>query len=181
MFHRWMATLSALGNRFITGPTRLARAIRESLNPANDREARIIDAQLELVRENVRILDYAFPLAGLILLSIHATRNTVNGPMFAWVVVMIASALNEIVLLTRTSQSGDVIARAKQNAKTIPFALFCLLMAWGTFCFSLWTGPTGDGHLLSILVLACSLAAMSSMFAWHATAGVISLATISAF
>jgi len=181
MFHRWTAALTAFGNRFVNGPFRLSQAVRQSLNPANDREAWILEAQLELVRENVRVLDYAFPLTGLILISIHATRNTVGGPLFAWAVVTIVSVMNEIVLLTRPSQSGDVIARARESAKTIPFALFCLLMAWGTFSFSLWTGPTGDGHLLSILVLACSLAAMSSMFAWHAAAAVVSLGTISAF
>src|SRR3977135_2169105 len=181
MFHRLTAALTAFGNRLINGPSRLSHAVRQSLNPSNDREARILEAQLEPVRKNVRVLDYILPLAGLILISLHATRGEVGGALFAWTMVMAASAVNEIVLLRRPTQSDDIIARARENAKAIPFAVFCLLMAWGTFSFSLWTGPTGGGHLLSILVLACTLAATSSMFAWHATAGVVSLATISGF
>jgi signal transduction histidine kinase len=181
MFHRWTAALTAFGKRFINGPFRLSQAVRQSLNPADDREARILEAQLDLVRKNVRVIDYAFPLAGLILVSIHSTRSGAGGPLFAWMMVAVASAVNEIVLLRRPDQSDEIITRARENAKTIPFALFCLLMAWGTFCFSLWTGPTGEGHLLAILVLACTLAAASSMFAWHATAGVVSLVTISSF
>jgi two-component system cell cycle sensor histidine kinase PleC len=181
MFHRWTAALTAFGKRFINGPFRLSQAVRQSLNPADDREARILEAQLDLVRKNVRVLDYILPLAGLILVSLHATRNEVGGALFAWTMVTAVSAVNEIVLLRRSAQSDDVITRARENAKAIPFAMFCLLMAWGTFSFSLWTGPTGDGHLLAVLVLACTLAATSSMFAWHALAGVVSLATISAF
>jgi two-component system, cell cycle sensor histidine kinase PleC len=181
MFHRWIAALTAFGNRLVSGPSRLNQAVRQSLNPANDREARILQAQLDLVRKNVSVLDYAFPLAGLILVSLHAMRSGVGGPLFAWAVVMVASAANEIVILRRSTQSDDVITRARDDAKTIPFAIFCLLMAWGTFCFSLWAGSTGDGHLLTILVLACSLAAASSLLAWHATAAIVSLVTISAF
>jgi two-component system cell cycle sensor histidine kinase PleC len=181
MFRRWTATLSAFVNTLISGPIRLGQAVRQSLNPANDREARIVEAQLELVRKNVRVLDYILPLAGLILLSIHSTRGEVGGVVLAWTMVTIASAVNEIVLLRSSAQTGDVIARARDDARAIPFAMFCLLMAWGTFCFSLWAGPTGDEHLLAVLVLACTLAATSGMFAWHATAGVVSLATISAF
>ena len=181
MFHRLAAALSAFGNRLIKGPSRLTRAVRQSLNPANDREARILEAQLELVRKNVRVLDYILPLAGLILISIHSTRRDPSGLWFAWVVVVALSAVNEIVLLRRPAQSDDVITRSRESARAIPFAIFCQLMAWGTFCFALWTGPTGDEHLLAVLVLACTLAAASGMFAWHATAGVVSLATISAF
>ena len=181
MFHRWIAALTAFGNRLVSGPSRLNQAVRQSLNPASDREARILQAQLDLVRKNVSVLDYAFPLAGLILVSLHAMRSGVGGPLFAWAVVMVASAANEIVILRRSTQSDHVIAHARDDAKTIPFAIFCLLMAWGTFCFSLWAGSTGDGHLLTILVLACSLAAASSLLAWHATAAIVSLVTISAF
>ena len=181
MSHRLTAALTAFGNGLMSGPSRLNQAVRQSLNPANDREARILEAQLELVRQNIRVLDYVLPLAGLILVSIHSTRRDVGGVLFAWAVVTVASAVNEIVLLRRPAQSEDVIARAREGAKAAPFAIFCLLMAWGTFCFSIWTGPMGDEHLLAVLVLACTLAATSSMFAWHAMAAVVSLATISGF
>src|SRR5438067_277361 len=105
MFHRLRAALTAFGNRLINGPSRLSQAVRQSLNPANDREARILEAQLELVRKNVRVLDYVLPLAGLILISIHATRNEVGGALFAWTMVTVASALNEIVFLRGPAQS----------------------------------------------------------------------------
>jgi two-component system cell cycle sensor histidine kinase PleC len=181
MFHRWIAAITAFGSRLISGPSRLSIAVRQSLNPADESEARILEAQLELVRKNVRVLDYILPLAGMILVSLHATHGEVGGALFAWTMVTAVSVINEIVLLRRPAQSDDVITHARENAKAIPFAMFCLLMAWGTFSFSLWSGPTVDGHLLSILVLACTLAATSSMFAWHAMAGFVSLATISAF
>ncbi len=178
MFHRWTEALTGFWSRLISGPSRLNHAVRQSLNPATDGEAWILEAQLELVRRNVRVLDYAFPLAGAMLVALHGNRS--SGPLGAWVVVVVASAMNEIVLLRKPAHREDLITRARENAKTIPFAMFSLLMAWATFSFSLWPG-NGDGHLLTILVLACTLAATSSMFAWHATAAVVSLATISAF
>ena len=143
----------------------LAEFQRDQL--AADIKARIIEAQLELVRTNVRVLDYAFPLAGAMLVALHGSRS--SSPLGAWVVVVVASAMNETVLLRRSAHHEDVITRVRENAKTITFAIFSLLMAWATFSFSLWSG-NGDGHLLTILVLACTLAATSSMFAWHATA-----------
>ncbi len=129
MFHRWTPTLSAFGSSLVKGPSRLHQAIRQSLNPANDREAWILEAQLELVRKNVRVLDYVLPLAGLILVSIHSTRREGGGPLLAWTMVAVASVVNEIVLLHRSAQSDEA----------------------------------------------------SGMFAWHATAGFVSLTTISAF
>src|SRR5258706_14866902 len=181
MLHRWTVAMAAFGNGLINGPARLNQAVRQSLNPANEREARILEAQLELVGTNVRVLDYAFPVVGVMLMLLQAARSSVSGPLAAWAVLAVACAANEVVLLHRFSPDDDLMTRARENAKTIPFAMFCLLMAWGTFCFSLWTPSNDDGHLLTILVLACTLAAMSSMFAWHATAGVVSLVTISAF
>ena len=79
MFHRWTGALTAFGKRFINGPLRLSQAVRQSLNPADDREAWILEAQLELVRKNVRVLDYFLPLAGLILVTIHSTRRDASG------------------------------------------------------------------------------------------------------
>src|ERR1700716_1181008 len=103
MLHRWTAALFAFGNRFVSGPARLKQAVRQSLNPPDEREARILDAQLGLVRTNVRVLDYAFPLVGAILISIHSTRSGAGGPLFAWALLALASAVNEIVLLRRSS------------------------------------------------------------------------------
>ena len=181
MVHRWTTALTAFGKRLISGPSRLNQAVRQSLNPANVSEARIIETQLELVRTNVRVLDYALPLVGVMLILLHAARGAISGPLAAWAVLAVASAANEILLLRGHSPGEDIVTRTSENARTIPFAMFTLLMAWGTFCFSLWTPWNDEGHLLTILVLACTLAATSSMFAWHATAGAVSVVTISAF
>ena len=48
MFHRWIAAMTAFGSRLISGPSRLNIAVRQSLNPADESEARILEAQLEL-------------------------------------------------------------------------------------------------------------------------------------
>src|SRR5258706_8729032 len=178
MLHRWTVAMAVFGNGLINGPARLNQAVRQSLNPANEREARILEAQLELVGTNVRVLDYAFPVVGVMLMLLQAARSSVSGPLAAWAVLAVACAANEVVLVHRFSPDDDLMTRARENAQTIPLSMFCLLMAWGTFCFSLWTPSNDDGHLLTILVLACTLAAMSSMFAWHATAGVVSVRTI---
>src|SRR5258705_6294350 len=181
MSHRRTKALTAFGNRLSSGPARLSQAVRQSLDPANDCEARILETQLDLVRTNVRVLDYACPLVGGMLILLHAARSSISGPLAAWAVLAVAGAANEVVLLRRPSHRDDEITHASENAKTIPFAMFTLLMGWGTFCFSLWTPSNDEGHLLTILVLACPLAAMSSMFAWHAAAGTVSVVTISAF
>ena len=103
MFHRWTPTLSAFGSSLVKGPSRLHQAIRQSLNPANDREARILEAQLELVRKNVRVLDYVLPLAGLILVSTKTFPQNRGFPS------AITASLVTVLSDTAKIQSGQVL------------------------------------------------------------------------
>src|SRR5258705_8235847 len=131
MFHRWTTALTAFGNRLSSGPARLSQAIRQSLNPANDCEARILETQLDLVRTNVRVLDYAFPLVGVMLILLHASRGSIGGPLAAWAVLVVVGGANEVLLLRGPLPGNDVITRASEDAKTMPFAMFTLLRACG--------------------------------------------------
>src|SRR2546423_5050283 len=126
MLHRWTEALTGVWIRLVSGPSRLNRAVRQSLNPATEGDAQILEAQLELVRTNVRLLDFAFPLVGVMLILLHAGHSSVSGPLAAWAVLAVAVAANEIVLLCRPARRDDTIARVRENAKAIPFAMFCL-------------------------------------------------------
>ena len=88
---RWPVRLAAL--RGHTGAA-LADAwaeLKRSLLPADDAEARVVDRQLDLLRENTRLIPYAIPVAALA--GAAAVSKWVTTPVLVvWFVLLAAAA-----------------------------------------------------------------------------------------
>ena len=146
----------------------LPSAIRRSLKPETESEARNIEAQIELVLTNARLLNYALPSVGALLLFVHADRTPFEQMAMGLVGTLIACLVNETVLLRRWSRDANVIERVTKNSRTISYAALVLMGAWGLFCLSLWVPPSSD--IFPLFVLSCSLAAVTTMFSPHVAA-----------
>ncbi len=147
----------------------LPSAIRRSLKPETEFEARNIEAQLELVFTNARLLDYALPSVGALLVFVHADRTPFEQMAMGLVGTLIACARQ------RDGPAAPLVERRRCHQESdegtrVPFRgpLCSLMSAWGLFCLSLWVPPSSD--IFPLFVLSCSLAAVTTMFSPHVAA-----------
>jgi len=93
-------------NACLAGIFRLPVAIGQSLNPANEQDARKIDAQLDVVSESVKLFNFAFPIVGIILLAIELRHAYFLGPWVSWGAILAARR--------RSCRAGHRRASARQ-------------------------------------------------------------------
>ena len=146
----------------------LPSAVRQSLEPETELEARNVEAQLELVLHNARLLDIALPFVGAVLLFVHSDRTPFEQMAIGLVLTLIVCTVNELYLLRQWSKDADIIARVTKNSRNVSCAAFLLMSVWGVFALLLWTPPSSD--IFSLLVLSCTLAAVTTMFSPHVAA-----------
>lgn len=156
---------------------RLPSTIRRSLAPETEFDARNIEAQLDLVVHNTRLLDYALPAVGAVLVFVHGDRTPVEQMALGFVVALIACAINELVLLRRWSNDPDPIKRVTRNSRAVSAAALLLMGAWGLFCLTLWVPPSSD--IFPLFVLSCSLAAVTTMLSPHVASAAGAFAALS--
>jgi signal transduction histidine kinase len=178
MLRKTSAGLYALKN-FFSSIVRMPSVIHRSLFPKTESAAQNVQAQLELVCGNVKLLDYALPFVGAVIVFVHSDRAPLSrmGSLLALTVVM--CLINELVLLRRWGQEKDLIARATQDARTVSLAAWLLMGAWGFFCLGLWMPPGSD--VFALLILSSSLAAVTTMFSAHAASATGAFGALSFF
>jgi signal transduction histidine kinase len=145
---------------------RLPRAVGSSLYPAEVDEARQIEAQLNLVRANVRLLSYALPPIGVVIIFVHAGRVPLAQMVWMFIGSVVGCILSELALGRWWPRDSEPIARSRKAACLVSLSALVLMTAWGLFALSLFAPPGSD--ILPLLVLSCSLAAAVTMFAPHA-------------
>ena len=158
--------------------TGLPSSIARSLYPETPAQARNVQAQLAYVRVNLRLLDYALPLIGVVILFVHSARAPL-APMAATLVAAAAAcAFNEAVLLRCRLRERDLIARTRKSARLVTLAASLSMATWGIFALSLFAPPGSD--IFPLLVLSCSLAAAATMFSPHAATAASAALALSA-
>jgi len=154
----------------VTGFLWMPSAVRDSLSPNTEFKARNVQAQLELVRGNIKLLDYALPCVAAVVVFVHGDRAPLERMGLMLAVTLAICLINEFILLRRWSQDANPIARTQYNAWTVSLATWLLMGAWGLFCLFLWVPPSSD--TFGLLILSCTLAAVATMFSPHAASGV---------
>ncbi len=164
---------------FLSSALRMPAVIRQSLFPETESSARNVQAQLKLVRGNVRLLDYALPFVGAVIVFVHSDRAPFSrmGSLLALTVMI--CLINELILLGQWAQEKDIIARATHNARTVSLAAWLLMGTWGLFSLGLWMPPSSDSF--GLLILSCSLAAVTTMFSAHAASATGAFGALSFF
>jgi signal transduction histidine kinase len=163
---------------WLTNVLQFPAAIRHSLNPATEHEARRVQAQLAFVRANLRPLNHMLPVAGAVIVFLHSGRAPLAHMLQALGLVIAVCVLNEAVLLRPRYFGRDIIVRARRTAWTISIATTLLMGAWGWFGLSLWSPPSSD--MFSLLVLSCSLGLVTMMLSQHVAAAAGSMFAMSA-
>ena len=168
IFHRSLFQFASSLRERTTALLHLPRAIRISLNPETEHEARNVQAQLEHVRANLKLLDYALPFVGAAIVWVHGNRAPFGQMMATLTVAVLACGINEFFLLRPRAAEQDIVARTKTSAQVLSLATWQVMAAWGWFALSMWAPPGGD--MFSLLILSCSLAVVTTMFSPHAAA-----------
>jgi two-component system cell cycle sensor histidine kinase PleC len=154
--------------------------LRTSLFPATEADARVVLAQLDMVRAGMRLLHYALPVAGgVIALLADVPRD----PMLIWWGVLFAVCVgNETVLSRREAPVGDVIAQARARAWQIAVMGLVLGLVWSSV--AAWTWQPGPehrmNHLFSELILVMTLAVACTMLSMHAGTCIVPVGLIAA-
>ena len=168
--------------RFLNAARRLPAAIVQSLDPPTPADARIVDGQLDFVQTSIRRLDWALPLAGAtVMFTVHAYGIAI-APVAAWFAVLVLDCLlNEYLLARQALPSDDIVAHAKRRARTIAVMTLVLAGVWCALVLSMYHSEITANRLFVVLILACTLGSLSTMFAMHtaAAAGAILVMSVS--
>ena len=154
----------------LCGVSQLPKVIFASLNPRNEQDAQRIEGQLGVVAESVKLFNFAFPIVGIILLAIELRHAYFVGPWISWGAILAASVTSEVLLHRETAIARDRVSSAAHRARTISLITLLQTAAWVSLV--LWAWRTGDtvSNMFGVLVVACTMGAISTRFAPHAAA-----------
>src|SRR5262249_3320482 len=135
-----LSGLSEVLEDILNAAKRLPGVVSASLNPATAREARIVDAQLNLVQTSMRHLDWVLPFAGFsVLITASAYGVSVTPIAVCFVVLAVACLFNEWLLTRRvTPRRQDDIAAVSRDARTVACMALVLTLVWCAFLFSMY-------------------------------------------
>jgi two-component system cell cycle sensor histidine kinase PleC len=156
---------------------RLPEDLRRSLKPESEDAARMVEVELDSVRANIRLLDWALPLIGAVIIFVHKSWAPVPHMLTAFVLVALACGLNEAILLRLDPQHSDVIVRASKKASITTLAALISMSAWVLFGLSLFVPPASD--IFALLILSCTLAAAATLFSAHLASAAAAMFAIS--
>jgi len=168
-----MTRLVGRAARFLRFPADL----RRSLTPDSEDAARMVEAELDSVRANIRLLDWALPLIGAVIIFVHKSWTPVPHMLTAFVLVALACAANEAILLRLKRQHSDAITRTSKKASITTVATLLLMGTWVLFGLSLWIPPGSD--IFALLILSCALAAAATMFSAHLASAAAAMFAVS--
>src|SRR5579871_1506925 len=178
---RTMSTPRALLGlkRFAKAARRLPKAVAASLNPTTLMEASLVEAQLDAVQASIRRLNWALPLTGAAVMVTVNQYGITFFPMGAfYTVLLVACLLNEYLLTRKDSAADDPIEHAKWRAQSISMSAVMLVSVWCMTVLSMYHGNITANRIFIVLVLACTVGSLSTMFATHTAAAAGSIAVM---
>jgi signal transduction histidine kinase len=164
---------------FIEAARRLPSAVMDSLNPATEADATIVESQLDVVQTSLRRLNWVLPVTGLaVLLTVH-NYGIALMPMSAFFAVLALSCVLNDYFLTREGPPGeDAMARARRRAQSVSASAVMLVSVWCFTVLSMYHSEITANRIFIVLVLGCTVGSLSTMFAMHAASAAGSLAVM---
>ncbi|HXJ01854.1 MAG TPA: HAMP domain-containing sensor histidine kinase [Micropepsaceae bacterium] len=169
MFERCKTDLAAFWARGIKSLLRLPSIIIASLSPATEQDALRIEAELDLVREGIRLFDYAYPLLGLVIGTIVSHHAPLANVVGSWLFIVATSVTNEI-LLSRRTRVTNVIAHARARARMMSVMTLVQTLGWASLILWAWDTNSIPSNMFAVLVVSCTLAGISMRLSPHAAA-----------
>jgi signal transduction histidine kinase len=174
-----MPTVSRVLSRFLNAARGLPALVAQSLDPKTPADAGIVDSQLDFVQASIRRLDWALPLAGAtVMLTVHAYGISLAPIAVCFGVLILNCLFNEYLLTRPASRCNDILARTKQRARRVAGMALVLSSVWCAVVLSMYHSEITANRMFVVLVLACTLGSLSTMFAMHTAAAVGSMAVI---
>ena len=142
-------------------------------------EASLIEAQLDAVQASIRRLNWALPLTGaavMVTVNQYGITFFPMGTFFS--LLVLACLLNEYLLTRKDSAADDPIEHAKRRAESISMSAIMLVSVWCMTVLSMYHGDITANRIFIVLVLACTVGSLSTMFATHTAAAAGSIAVM---
>jgi signal transduction histidine kinase len=166
--------------RFVTTVRGLPAAIRRSLNPATIADANIVELQLNFIHTSIRRLDWALPLAGAtVMFTVHAYGIAVTRVAIFFGMLLANCLFNEYVLMRKSAAAEDVVTRACRRARRLAAMTLVLSVVWCALLLSMYHPEITANRMFVVLVLACTLGSLSTMFAVHTASAVGAISIMS--
>jgi signal transduction histidine kinase len=153
--------------------------LRESLSPSTETDARVVCAQLDMVRRSMRLLHWSLPAAGAVILLLADVPKT--SVTLWWVALVSVCLADEALLIRMDKRRGDVITLARARAWQIAVMGLVLGAVWSSVAWWTWQpGPEHRmNHIFSELILVMTLAVASTMLSLHAATALAPVVLIS--
>jgi two-component system, cell cycle sensor histidine kinase PleC len=150
-------------------------ALVASVMPATDAEARIVDQQLDMLREHTRLIPFAIPAAG-IAAALSVSQWVSWSVLGVWLAaLLIMAVVHELCARRFDARPRTTIADIRRRAIVMTAACLGYLLVWCAFGVIAWAPDILGSHYLVAFVLGCTLAAACTMGAVH-LASVVSVA-----
>lgn len=146
---------------------RLASDIPHSLDPRTETEARLVNAQLDMLRENSRPVIYVMPVAA-ILVAAGVMQWVGWEVLVTWWLAVTGTCLTlEYVGLQLESVDPASPSAVRRRARVTAVLNIAFSLTWGGMGIVLWAPGEPINHMFLILILACSLSGASALNATH--------------
>ena len=142
-------------------------AFTMSLFPKTDAEARIVDAQLDALRDHTRLIPYAIPMAAIAgAASVYKWVGI--GTLITWMALLVIAAVAHEFCARHFDRHRPTTIAATQN-RALVMATVCTiyLLIWTSFGIWAWSPGILVSHYLVAFVLGCTLAAACTMGSVH--------------
>ena len=163
-----LSVTNGLGARIAGALRYQAKAVRTSLYPKTETEAQIVEQQLDMLRASLRLLHVMLPLAGAAIVLFAK----VGSAAAIWWPILIANCVGDEMLLRRQAdwRGHETIARAGARARSMAIMTLVLTLVWTSVIVFTWRSGADHrlNHVFAELILAITLAVVSTMLSLHA-------------
>jgi two-component system cell cycle sensor histidine kinase PleC len=142
-------------------------ALKRSLHPKTETEARIVDSQLDMARTSQKLFDYALPVAGGVIYFLDQFHDSVVLGTW-WAVLTITCLASELFLNQAPPRTADIVGRAHARARAQVVICLVLTAVWSSLGIWLWSPDFPANQIFIELILCCTLAALATMASFHA-------------
>jgi two-component system cell cycle sensor histidine kinase PleC len=140
----------------------------DSLSPATEEDALRIEAELDSVREGIRLFDYAYPLLGIVVGTIESHHAQLSYVVGSWLFIFATSIVNEILL--RRDMQIKHVTHTRVRARMMSVMTLVQTAGWVSLILWAWNTNFIPSNMFAVLVVSCTLAGISMRLSPHAAA-----------
>jgi two-component system cell cycle sensor histidine kinase PleC len=147
---------------------RVRENYRVSLRPRTEVEARLVHAQLTMVRESTKATVITAPLIGGLIAFYRYDALPWSHMLGWWLALTLACVISEVgAARWRSVPSAATPENTRRMATAHTITTIAITLVWTSMIFLLWIPGDELDHIVLVLLLSASLATASSVSAPH--------------